>query len=282
MEGAAARAVSRYGLRHSSVYTVVKLRQLGIRNFVVNFIIQSSNTEDALKSQKALLNKLNLVLVSILKQEWPHNWPTFINEIIASSYTSLSISENNMTILRLLSEEVFDYSADQMTSTKTKSLKTTMTSEFSAIFTLCSEILTSANQASLLKATLETLERFLYWIPLGYVFETNIITTLRERFLEQPEFRNVTLKCLTEIGGFQIGPQYSYDEKLIEMFTSVLGTIANIIPLSLDLKVTYASSNSRDQEFVQNLALFISNFFSVHLNVRLTSVLSCWTMLTSI
>ncbi|KAI9711412.1 MAG: Exportin-1 [Candelaria pacifica] len=226
----------------------------GIRNFVVNFIIQNSNTEETLRAQRPLLNKLNLVLVSILKQEWPHNWPTFINEIISSCHTSLSICENNMAILRLLSEEVFDYSADQMTSTKQKNLKSTMCAEFSAIFQLCSEVLNTANQASLIKATLETLLRFLNWIPLGYIFETPIIETLRSRFLETPEFRNITLKCLTEIGGLQIGPQYSYDEKLIQMFTEVLTTISKIIPLAMDLKGTYPSSNSRDQEFlIENL-----------------------------
>jgi hypothetical protein len=35
--------------------------------------------------------------------------------------------------------------------------------------------------------------------PLGYIFETPIINTLLTRFLGEPEFRNVTLKCLTEI-----------------------------------------------------------------------------------
>ncbi|CCF40294.1 exportin KapK [Colletotrichum higginsianum] len=75
----------------------------GIRNFVVQFIIQCSSSEETMKEQKTLLNKLNLVLISILKQEWPHNWPTFINEIITSCHSSLSICENNMVILRLLS-----------------------------------------------------------------------------------------------------------------------------------------------------------------------------------
>lgn len=239
----------------------------GIRNFVVSFIIQSSSSEESLKSQRTFLNKLNLVLVSILKQEWPHNWPTFINEIISSCHTSLSVCENNMAILRLLSEEVFDYSADQMTSSKTKNMKSTMCQEFSSIFQLCSEVLSTANQSSLIKATLETLLRFLNWIPLGFIFETPIIDTLRTRFLEIPEFRNISLKCLTEIGGLQIGPQYSYDEKLIQLFTEVLTTVSKIIPLSISLKDMYAKSNSRDQEFVQNLALFLCNFFSMHLNV---------------
>lgn len=234
---------------------------------MVNFIIQCSSSEESLKAQRTLLNKLNLVLVSILKQEWPHNWPTFINEIISSCHTSLSICENNMSILRLLSEEVFDYSADQMTSTKTKNLKTTMCAEFSSIFSLCNEVLNTANQASLIKATLETLLRFFNWIPLGYIFETPVIETLRTRFLPIPEFRNITLKCLTEIGGLQLGQEKQYDEKLVAMFTEVLQAIVEIIPLNTDLKSIYNSSNSRDQEFIQNLALFLTNFFTVHLSV---------------
>ncbi|KAK3490684.1 exportin-1 [Neurospora hispaniola] len=241
----------------------------GIRNFVVQYILQCSSSEELLKAHRVLLNKLNLVLVSVLKQEWPHNWPTFINEIISASRSSLSICENNMIILRLLSEEVFDYSAEQMTSTKTRNLKTTMCAEFSQIFQLCQEVLNSANQPSLIKATLETLLRFCNWIPLGYIFETPLIETLRTRFLEVPEFRNITLQCLTEIGGLQIGgptgQQPNYGEALIKMFTEVLTTISNIIPLSMDLKATYPASNSRDQEFIQNLALFLCNFFGMHL-----------------
>ncbi|KAI0556156.1 CRM1 C terminal-domain-containing protein [Xylaria curta] len=243
---------------------------LGIRNFVVNFIIQASNTEESLKTHRTLLNKLNLVLVSILKQEWPHNWPTFINEIIAACRSNLSICENNMIILRLLSEEVFDYSADQMTSAKTRNLKTTMCNEFSQIFQLCQEILTSANQPSLVKATLETLLRFCNWIPLGYIFETPLIETLRTRFLEVPDFRNVTLQVFTEIGGLVTngpGQPNTYSEQLVKMFVDVLTTIAGIIPLELDLKNTYPQSNSRDQEFLQDLALFLCNFFGQHVDL---------------
>ncbi|KAI9893207.1 MAG: Karyopherin transporter [Vezdaea aestivalis] len=240
----------------------------GIRNFVVNYILENSASEDQLRSQRAMLGKLNLVLVSILKQDWPHNWPTFITEIIASCRSSLSICENNMAILRLLSEEVFDFSEEQMTSTKAKSLKNTMCNEFSAIFSLCNEVILTADQPSLIKATLETLLRFLGWIPLGYVFETEIIDTLRTKYLENPEYRNVTLKCLTEMGGLQISPGYqAYNEKLVQLFTEVLTSISNFIPLSLDLRSTYGSSNPRDQEFVQNLALFLCTFFTNHLKL---------------
>lgn len=88
-------------------------------------------------------------------------------------------------LLHLDSEEIFDYSAEQMTQVKTKNLKNSMCGEFSEIFQLCSEVLQKANKPSLIKATLNTLLRFLNWIPLGYIFETGIVETLRSRVSEE-------------------------------------------------------------------------------------------------
>lgn len=238
---------------------------LGIRNFVVSQILEASQSEESLKQQRTFVNKLNLTLVNILKQEWPHNWPTFINEIISACHSSLSVCENNMVILRLLSEEVFDFSQDQLTSTKAKNLKTTMCSEFSSIFQLCNDVLTTADSVQLVKATLETLLRFLNWIPLGFIFETSLINTLVGRFLELDQFRNVTLKCLTEIGGLQLGQQASYDEKLVQTFTETLNVVSKIVPISTDLRESYSRAGPRDQEFILNLALFLCNFFTAHL-----------------
>jgi exportin-1 len=238
---------------------------LGIRNFVVNQILEASQSEESLKANKMFVNKLDLTLVTILKQEWPTNWPTFINEIISSCHSSLSVCENNMAILRLLSEEVFDFSQDQMTSTKAKNLKTSMCNEFSSIFQLCNEVLTTANSVPLVKATLETLLRFLNWIPLGFIFETQLIDTLVSRFLEVDHFRNISLKCLTEIGGLQLGQQFQYDEKLTSMFTETLTVVARTLPADTDIREAYAKSGARDQEYILNLALFLCNYFSAHL-----------------
>lgn len=143
--------------------------------------VDIASDEGRMRREKGYLNKLNLVLVQILKQAWPKDWPSFIPEIVASSRTSLSLCENNMIILKLLSEEIFDFSAEQMTIAKTKALKQSMCAEFGEIFNLCNEVLEKANKPSLIKATLETLLRFLYWIPLGYIFETQIIDFLVSR-----------------------------------------------------------------------------------------------------
>lgn len=50
-----------------------------------------SGDEGEMVKNKFYLGKLNMVLVQILKQDWPHNWPQFIPEIVASSKQNLSL-----------------------------------------------------------------------------------------------------------------------------------------------------------------------------------------------
>lgn len=38
-----------------------------------------------MRSESLLINKLNLLLVGVLKMEWPKNWPSFIPEIVGAS-----------------------------------------------------------------------------------------------------------------------------------------------------------------------------------------------------
>lgn len=161
----------------------------GIRNYIVTKIIQLSSSEESMKTQHQFLSRLNLVLIQILKQDWPHNWPTFISDIVMASKASETLCENNMKVLQLLSEEIFDFSKDSMTATKIKLMKESLNDEFSQIFTLCEFILEASNKPSLILCTLQTLQRFLTWIPLGYIFETNLVMGLITKFLKLPQYR---------------------------------------------------------------------------------------------
>jgi exportin-1 len=131
----------------------------GIRSYVVTKIIALSSSEEIMRNNKNFLTRLNLVLVQILKQDWPHNWPTFISDIVSSSKTSESLCENNMKVLQLLSEEVFDFSKDSMTTVKIKTMKESLNEEFAQIFQLCEFILEASRKPSLIKCTLQTLQR---------------------------------------------------------------------------------------------------------------------------
>lgn len=134
-----------------------------------------------------------------------------------------------MSILKLLSEEIFDYSAEQMTTAKTRNLKNQMCGEFSEIFYLCNEVLEKAQKPSLIKATLETLLRFLNWIPLGYIFETNIINTLRER-VSLDDGRPRLIRSFSKFLHFVMSP--SNVSRKLEVFRSVLNTTKSLSSFS--------------------------------------------------
>jgi exportin-1 len=153
-------------------------QQVAIRGVVVHLILKFSADEASMKVNRLALKKLNQVLVQILKHEWPHRWESFIPDLISSSRTSESLCENNMHILQLLSEEIFEFSHGEMTKAKTRSLKTTLNKEFSMIFNLCSFVLENLESERLLAVTLQTLHRFLCWIPLGFIFETKLLNGL--------------------------------------------------------------------------------------------------------
>lgn len=233
----------------------------GIKKYVVGLIIKTSSDVATMEANKVYLNKLNMILVQILKREWPKNWESFIGDIVGASKTNESLCQNNMQILKLLSEEVFDFCSGQITQTKAKHLKDTMCMEFAQIFQLCSYVLGSSMNAPLIAVTLETLLRFLNWIPLGYIFETKLIETLIFKFLNVPMFRNVTLKCLSEIAGLTVP---NYNQNFALMFKDTMEQLDQMINPNTNMNHDYMNGTDTEQKFIQNLAMFLCTFLKEH------------------
>lgn len=109
---------------------------------------------------------------------------------------------------------------------------------------------------------LQTLLRFLSWIPLGYVFETALVERLSTKFLSVPVYRNDTLSCLAEIAALKDAPE-KYHPMLLEMYLAVLGQLEGIVPLGS----SYMNAVQQDEVFVQRLSLFLTSFFKTHLDL---------------
>lgn len=242
--------------------TIPEDERIGIRNFIVNMIISLCDNETIFETERALINKIDLTLVQILKQEWPHNWPQFIPEIVLSSRSSFNVCENNMIILKLLSEEVFDFSQDQLTQAKAKSLRLSMRAEFEEIFKLCYEVLDKTTKSSLIISTLNALLKYIPWIPVNYIFQTDLLKLLTGKFLNPVDTRTITLKCLTEVSNLN-SPEL--EEKFIIFFKDTMEQIYSIIPPDTNLKQSYKIASTNDQSFLQDLAMFICTFLNNHL-----------------
>lgn len=150
------------------------------------------------------------MLVSIVKHEWTTTWQDFIPQVCQASLTHQGLCENILFVLKLLSEEIFDFSKEELTSKVARDLKAAMTGQFSSIYELCVFVLTQFKEnpdsvkKALVKSCLRTFSSFLSWVPFGYIFETDLIENLLENFFTNHNFRNDTLPCLVEIAGLKI------------------------------------------------------------------------------
>mmetsp|Transcript_15108 Transcript_15108/g.50989 ORF Transcript_15108/g.50989 Transcript_15108/m.50989 type:complete len:1084 (-) Transcript_15108:130-3381(-) len=243
-----------------------------IKAYIVNVIVRYSSDEATLVRTKTQLGKLNLILVQILKQEWPHNWKDFIPQIVESGKTNETLCGNNMQILKLLSEEVFEFSLKQLTSKKIDDLKERLTQEFELIYQLCEFVMQNAKNVITLQTTLQCFLRFLFWVPLYYVFETPLIEMLLHKFFPQPQFRSDALQCLTEIAVIEpkgIDPRYH--PKIQKTYADFITNLSNIVQPNA-IKQYYEEGES-GEEFVQRLTLFLCTILKTHIGILETQEL---------
>ncbi|KAL4303824.1 hypothetical protein GQ457_10G014980 [Hibiscus cannabinus] len=240
----------------------------GMKNYISEVIVLLSSNEASFRAERLYVNKLNIILVQILKHDWPARWKSFIPDLVAAAKTSETICENCMAILKLLSEEVFDFSRGEMTQQKIKELKQSLNSEFQLIHELCLYVLSASQRTELIRATLSTLHAFLSWIPLGYIFESTLLETLLKLF-PVPSYRNLTLQCLTEIAALNFGDYYNV--QYVKMYTIFMVQLQTILPLTTNIPEAYAHGSSEEQAFIQNLALFFTSFYKFHIRVLETA-----------
>ncbi|KAG2700899.1 hypothetical protein I3760_06G018800 [Carya illinoinensis] len=222
----------------------------GMKNYISEVIVQLSSNEASFRVERLYVNKLNIILVQILKHEWPVRWRSFIPDLVAAAKTSETICENCMTILKLLSEEVFDFSRGEMTQQKIKDLKQSLNSEFQLIHELCLYVLSASQRAELIRATLATLHAFLSWIPLGYIFESPLLETLLKLF-PVPSYRNLTLQCLTEVAALNFGDFYNV--QYVKMYNIFMGQLQAILPPATNIPEAYALGSSEEQFYIRVL-----------------------------
>ena len=242
--------------------TLPDVQREGIKTFISNLVISLSTDEETFRKERSYVGKLNVVLVQLAKQDWPHRWASFIPDLVGAAKSSEGLCENVMVILKLVSEEVFDFSEGEMLSGKVKNLKAQLNSEFQSVYQLCEYVLHNSRKPELVSATLETLHAYLSWVPMGYIFETNIVETILALF-PHPPFRSHALRCITEVANLQVGP--AFDQHFVHVYRVFMGHLATLLPATVNVKEAYDRGTDVEQAFVQNLAMFFGAFFKNHL-----------------
>ena len=113
--------------------------KLNLRNFLVGLLIKFVMDKNFYENNANhfLINKLNIVIVIIAKNEWTTTWQNFISELCNPSKSDPNLCENNMKLLILLSEEINVFWRNSLTAKKAYELREKMSKAFIEVFNLC-------------------------------------------------------------------------------------------------------------------------------------------------
>mmetsp|Transcript_6574 Transcript_6574/g.9554 ORF Transcript_6574/g.9554 Transcript_6574/m.9554 type:complete len:1090 (+) Transcript_6574:327-3596(+) len=232
----------------------------GLKGYILSSILNMSDTKDGLHSNSLALPKYNQVLVEIVKQEWPQNWD-FINELIDASKRNQFICENNIQILKLLSEDIFDFAMNNMVAEKIDTLRSKFKSQFSEIYYLCEFVLEKASEETLVIATLQIMQKLLPWIPSEYIMDTNFLGLLVSKFMPVPFFRNDVVACLAMVADIK---EKKYNHQFGTMFTQFIDVLSsNIMPVESNF-VNRFNLNPYERVFIIRVAIFLATFLKNH------------------
>ncbi|KAH7829614.1 putative exportin-1 [Monocercomonoides exilis] len=244
-----------------------------VKEYIIQLVIRVSSDSEQYHnpSLKPFITKLNITLISIVKHEWTSTWTSFVDDLCQSSPTNETLCENNLVLLRLLSEEIFDYGKETIVSKRRQELKEQYNTNFTQVFQLCMNVLRQASKVNdaLVVTTLHTLRVFLSWIPIGYIFETELIVTLVTHLLPSPAFRVASLGCIAEIGGLTLeaAEEVKYAQQLNQLYSGTIIALGAVIPETMDLATTYMTSNPDGQKLLRELTVFLADFFKKHLRL---------------
>ncbi|TBU06910.1 exportin 1 [Hamiltosporidium magnivora] len=242
----------------------------GLKSYVVQSVIKRSEQQDQI-----ILNRFDIILVEILKKDWPRNWPTFISDLItASQNSSMEVCRNSLEILKRLNEEIFMFGEGNITTVRKRMLQNQLKNEFIHIFQLIKTILEYSKKMNitdkLLDTTLYTLQSFSKWMPLQFIVDTEIVE-LVVSFINTSH-SIACLKCLYEIvkrmvnEKVEISSQESktVDEKILLINFSLIEFLNLYFSKfgSEKLSALYFNLDRMEQDFILSVSFLLSLIYS--------------------
>ncbi|KAH9578842.1 Exportin-1 [Trypanosoma melophagium] len=238
-----------------------------IRSFVVSLIVGECGSFSRIRSRKALLTKMNGTLVSIAKREWPVRWPNFVQDICTSAGPNEPLVENNLNLLRLVGEEIFEFGEKTLTSRWVKRKKEALKNDFQFVMQLCLSVLGTTDE-TLLKTDLECLEKYLAWMQPALVFNEDVLMYLAGIVSGSAEISPVVIRCLTVICSLDRDEGSAGDvqaQMVVRMFRTAFNNIVNTLPTShssIEGRIVhmYEMSADADNVFIRDLNFLIITF----------------------
>lgn len=72
---------------------------------------------------------------------------------------------------------------------------------------------------------------------------------------------------MMQIGGLSVGPEA--DGQFVQLYVIFMNQLVSVLPTNTDIPKAFEQGSDDEQEFVQNLAIFLTSFLKVWLHAAL-------------
>ena len=256
--------------------------KLNLRNFLVGLLIKFVLDKNFYENNANhfLINKLNIVIVIIAKNEWTTTWPNFISELCSSSKSDPNLCENNMKLLILLSEEINVFWKNSLTAKKAYKKKKKMSKEFIEVFNLCQLIMNNSNSVSknLLIKSIQLFAEYMNWFPINLTLNQEIMKKTLLNFKDLSSCRTETMKCLGNLFGIKMknlsqNEINNYRNLLIQMYQTFIQIMDTQIVKDKNFADQYkyiqennASKLTGYEEMTHSFEMSLINFFKSNMS----------------
>ena len=220
------------------------------------------------------LSSRSLAVTQIIKQEWDSTWPDAIKDLAESCKQNQILCENNLEIMLMLSEEIFEDTKQNMTKARLLRLKERYTENLKIIYDLCDFIAKAYIQdqtkisASLIKMCLRVFYAFLSWAPTSLIFATDFLDVILVGLMSDIRLTVQCLQCLTESYSIPIN-DFSPEElsiirkKLFDAFTLFTSKLHQILPIARQFRVERVEKlkNHNQLTIFDNITKEVALFF---------------------
>ncbi|ORY99090.1 armadillo-type protein [Syncephalastrum racemosum] len=237
-------------------------QRLAIRQYIELHIVRRCANNTTFRSEKTILNKLNLVLVQIVKKDWPHDWASFLPDIIGASHGNLIFCENTMVLLRMLSEDILEARDEEQPAWKTRELTRALKSEMNGLYQLCTEILDNvADPVSLVEETLKAVRVFALCTTENSETMTALLDALTKKLIYSPSLiiRNLALGCFSSLLGSR--ETIHHIPNSLSVFELVQQAMQPLDQVTIS---QYSNLEEHEQERLQIYTLTLTKFLAQH------------------
>ncbi|KAJ5067402.1 exportin-1 [Anaeramoeba ignava] len=244
--------------------------QENITNFIIELTSQILENAETKESNKLLLNKLNLILIEILKKQQTQD---LLLQIISQSSSSPLVYENTIIIIQLLLEDVFEFSQKELTNDSTKILKEQIKTIQFEIFKILTEVLIEFSQINnfeeenhlqIIQVVISLLSILFREVSPENIYQMNIIDQISINYLQEPKTSYISMKFLADISGIKSG--FEFKEEYIKLFVDTTSSLMKIFQQN-DLNEIFKHGLDEDHFFLKNIAIFLSKTLQAHFNL---------------